>query len=118
MMSDMVSLARALRRRATDAEVALWRRLRGRQVAGVKFRRQVPIGRYIVDFASHHPRIVIELDGGQHANPGHRSRDASRDRWLRAQGFHVLRFWDNDVLADPEAVLSAILDALEQSREP
>ena len=116
-MPDMVSLARSLRRHATDAEMALWRRLRGRQVAGVKFRRQVPIGRYIADFASHHPRIVIELDGGQHADPEHRSRDAARDRWLRAQGFDVLRFWDSDVLADPEAVLSAILSALERNQE-
>ncbi len=115
-MTDKISFARSLRKRSTDAETALWRRLRGQQTGGVKFRRQVPIGPYIVDFASYDPHIVIELDGSQHAEPGHSKRDAVRDRWLRTQGFTILRFWDTDVLANPEAVLSAILDTLDRCR--
>jgi len=115
-MADKISIARSLRKRPTDAETALWRRLRGRQIAGVKFRRQAPIGPYIVDFISYDPRIVVELDGGQHAEPVHGVRDAARDRWLRTQGFAILRFWDSDVLANIEAVLSAILAAVERRR--
>jgi very-short-patch-repair endonuclease len=94
----------------------MWRRLRGRQISGVKFRRQVPIGPYIVDFISYDPRIVVELDGSQHAEAGHSMRDAARDRWLRSQGFAILRFWDTDVLTNIEAVLSAILNSVERCR--
>jgi very-short-patch-repair endonuclease len=82
----------------------------------VKFRRQAPIGPYIVDFVSYEPRIVIELDGSQHAERAHSRRDAVRDRWLRTRGFVILRFWDPDVLTNPEAVLSAIHAALERHR--
>ena len=113
MWIDGISFARLLRKQSTDAESALWSSLRGRQIAGVKFRRQVPIGPYIVDFIAYGPRIIIELDGSQHGEPRHGRRDAARDRWLRARGFAVLRFWDTDVLASPEAVLSKILDVIE-----
>ena len=112
-MSSRISSARSLRRRATDSERLLWQRLRGRQIGGKKFRRQVPIGPYIVDFLSHDARIVIEIDGSQHQEQAHKRRDAARDRWLQAKGFEVLRFWSSDVLAVPEAVLSAIVDAIE-----
>jgi very-short-patch-repair endonuclease len=108
--------ARALRKQPTDAERALWHRLRGRQITGVKFRRQVPIGPYIVDFASFCPRIVIELDGGQHAETEHRERDATRDAWLGERGFRVLRFWDNDVMTNLEGVLSVLLEVIRDSR--
>ena len=94
----------------------MWRRLRARQISGVRFRRQAPIGPYIVDFASYRPRIVVELDGSQHAEPAHRLRDEARDLWLESQGFVVLRFWDNDVLTETESVLDAILQAIERCR--
>ena len=98
-------LARGLRRRQTDAERKLWRHLRDRQVAGAKFRRQHPIGRYIADFACPECRLMVELDGSQHGGMA----DRERDRGLAAQGWHVLRFWDNLVLSQTEAVLEAIL---------
>ena len=112
-MAERAVFARPLRKRSTDAERKLWNHLRARQLAGAKFRRQVPIGDFIVDFASYDRRLVVELDGSQHAEPAHRARDAARDHWLRSQGFAVLRFWDTDVLQRPDAVLSAILDALD-----
>ena len=107
--------ARELRRRATAAERHLWQRLRARQLDGAKFRRQVPIGPYIVDFACLSSRIVIELDGGQHAELEHSRRDKRRDRFLEARGFRVLRFWDNDVFTDMDGILSVIRDALAAS---
>jgi len=75
---------------------------------GVKFRRQQPIGKYIVDFVSFEKRIVIELDGGQHS--AEQERDRERDNWLSKQGFKVLRFWDNEVLQNLEGVLEVIRD--------
>ena len=75
---------------------------------GVKFRRQQPIGKYIVDFVSFEKRIVIELDGGQHS--AEQERDRERDNWLSKQGFKVLRFWDNEVLNNIEGVLEVIRD--------
>ncbi len=101
--------ARHLRRRATDAERRLWRCLRHRALGGFKFRRQHPIGRYIADFACIQARLVVELDGGQHAAA---PADAARTRVLQGQGYCVLRFWNNDVLARPQAVLGQILAAL------
>jgi very-short-patch-repair endonuclease len=99
--------ARGLRRRATDAERRLWRHLRDRQIEGFKFRRQQPLGRYIVDFVNLERRVVIELDGGQHAlDP----RDKIRDEWLGAEGYEVLRFWDHEVFSDLEGVLESIRD--------
>jgi len=113
-MINKVRLSRMLRARSTDAERKLWRRLHGRQMAGVKFRRQTPIGRYIVDFVSFDVRIIIELDGGQHAATPQLQRDATRDRWFEKQGFLVLRFWNTDVLLNMDGVLSVILDTIHQ----
>ncbi|MBI4918249.1 MAG: endonuclease domain-containing protein [Acidobacteria bacterium] len=96
--------ARQLRRASTDAERALWRVLRARGI-GPKFRRQEPIGPYIVDFVALDERVVIELDGGQHAES---RSDPARDAYLRAQGFTVLRFWNSDVLTNLEGVVSRI----------
>jgi very-short-patch-repair endonuclease len=101
--------ARALRHNMTDAEQALWRILRNRQFARTKFRRQVLIGPYIADFVCYEARLVIEADGGQHADC---TDDAIRDAWFDAQGFRVLRFWNNDVLKNPEGVAAAISVAL------
>jgi very-short-patch-repair endonuclease len=98
--------ARNLRKRQTRAEERLWRNLRARQLGSAKFRRQVPIGNYIVDFISFEKKIVIELDGGQHAATT--TRDAARDSWLKGRGYSVLRFWDNDVFRNMEGILEVI----------
>jgi very-short-patch-repair endonuclease len=97
--------ARALRRNATDAEQTMWRLLRDRRLAGIKFRRQVPIGPYVADFASIAHRLVVELDGGQHAE---NSYDIRRDAFLASEGWRVLRFWNNDVMRNREGVLESI----------
>jgi len=102
--------ARKLRNRVTDAEQHLWQHLRRRQVGGYRFRRQAPICGYIADFACLEAQLVIELDGGQHQER-HRY-DKTRDRRIEAQGYRVLRFWDNQVFQETEAVLEVILDAL------
>jgi very-short-patch-repair endonuclease len=104
--------ARHLRNNLTDAERCLWQRLKRRQSAGVKFRRQQPIGHFIVDFVCFERRVIVEVDGGQHAEQ--LNYDEQRTRWLEAQGYRVLRFWNNDVLANTEAVAQAVLDAVEQ----
>ena len=101
--------ARDLRRNLTDAERALWRHLRQRQIAGLKFRRQHPIGRYILDFVCLEARLVIELDGGQHAH--RQGADQERTAWLEARGYRVLRFWNTEVFENPEGVMEAILQA-------
>ena len=100
--------ARELRNNLTDAEHCLWQKLKRRQVKGVKFRRQQPIGHFIVDFVCFECRVIVELDGGQHAEQLH--NDEQRTRWLEAQGYRVLRFWNNDVLANTEAVAQAVFD--------
>ena len=107
--SSKIAFARRLRRGATDAERRLWYRLRSRQIDGVKFVRQEPIGPYIVDFVCREQQLIVEVDGGQHATD---KRDAVRDVWLTNHGYRVLRFWNNDVLANTEGVLEAIAAAL------
>ena len=110
MRRDNVGLARGLRRRQTDAEAKLWQRLRAGQVPGRKFRRQHPVGPYIVDFVCLDAKLVVEADGSQHGGES----DASRDAFLRANGFRVLRFWNNDILLDTDVVMNAIWDALQE----
>ena len=102
-----VKRARRLRQNSTDAEKALWRGLRSRNLRHVKFRRQVPIGRYIVDYVAFEHRLVIEVDGGQHAFD-----DPARTRYLESEGFRVLRFWNNEVLQNIEGVLLTIIEAI------
>lgn len=109
-MSGLISFARALRTESTDVERLLWRHLRARRFAGYKFKRQQPIGPYIADFVCFNAKLVVELDGGQHAE--RTDEDARRDAWLRSQGFDVLRFWNTEVIEEPEAVLSLILEKL------
>lgn len=105
-----------MRREPTDAEKALWRALKSRQLSACKFRRQHAIARYIVDFACLESMLIVELDGGQHATQ--RRRDEARTRALEAMGFRVLRFWNTDVLANTEGVLTMIVEALACSGEP
>jgi very-short-patch-repair endonuclease len=102
--------ARDLRNNPTDAERLLWSQLRLWQLGGYKFRRQQPLGRYIVDFVCLEKRVVIEVDGGQHAQQA--ADDEERDAWLRHEGFLVLRFWNHEVLKNCNAVKEVILGAL------
>jgi very-short-patch-repair endonuclease len=99
--------ARELRQNATDAERKLWSRLRSGQVEGFSFRRQEPMGIYIVDFVCYRAKLVVEVDGSQHDEIEAR-RDARRDAWLESQGFRVLRFWNPDVLQQTDGVVEAI----------
>ena len=102
--------ARDMRSAPTEAERRLWRLLRGKRLAGWKFKRQQPVEPYIVDFVCFAARLIVEADGSQHAGSDY---DAARDKWLRAQGFRLLRFWNNDIVTRSEDVLTAILAALE-----
>ena len=101
--------AKQLRSNQTDAENHLWRALRAHRLTGAKFKRQQPLGNYIVDFISFSTRIIIEADGGQHNES---PRDAIRDTWLKAQGFTVLRFWNNEIFSNTEGVLETILNTI------
>ncbi|HSD59296.1 MAG TPA: endonuclease domain-containing protein [Burkholderiales bacterium] len=107
--------AKALRSRMTDAEQSLWRHLRAHRLVGGKFKRQQPLGPYVVDFVCFQGRLVIEVDGGQHQGS---EADRRRDAWLQRQGFKVLRFWDNEVLTNLPAVLDRIVENLAPSPPP
>jgi len=113
--------ARPLRINMTDAERRLWSALRGRRLKGYKFRREHPLGLFIVDFACLEHRLVIEADGGQHADSDDGRR---RTAWLERRGWRVVRFWNNDILANPEGVQDVVLQELEahahggQARRP
>ena len=104
-----VQLERKLRGTQTDAERKLWFALRDRRLGGFKFVRQEAVGPFIVDFICRERKLVIEVDGGQHAES---AKDAARDAQLAREGYRVMRFWNNDVLANREGVLVTILDAL------
>jgi len=107
-------IARRLRRSQTDAERVLWFRLRDRRLAGLKFKRQVPVDRFVVDFACADAKLIIELDGGQHDQ--NRQRDVNRTEVLEAMGYLVLRFWNNDVLRNTDGVLEEILNTIDPER--
>jgi very-short-patch-repair endonuclease len=108
--------ARELRKNPTDAEKRLWRHLRLRQLDGYRFRRQVPIGPYVADLVCLERRLIVEVDGGQHAIEA--ARDEVRTAWLESQNFRVVRFWNNDVLDNTEGVLEAIKAELQRSHPP
>jgi very-short-patch-repair endonuclease len=97
----------------TDAERALWRILRSRQLVGRKFRRQRPVGRYVADFACMEAKLIVEVDGGQHVDNQY---DEERSAWLRSMGYEVIRFWNPDVLSNAEGVAETILNALKVRR--
>ena len=98
-----------MRREATDAEARMWRLLRDRRLSEFKFRRQVPVEGFILDFVCFEKRLVVEIDGSQHANS---ATDRRRDRILIANGFNIARYWNNDVLQDPTAVLEDLFAKL------
>jgi very-short-patch-repair endonuclease len=101
--------AKSMRHEPTDAEAKMWRLLRDRRLSAFKFRRQVPLGSYILDFVCFEHRFVVEIDGSQHVES---SRDEARSRFLNAQGFEIARYWNNDVLKQPTAVLEDIFAKL------
>ena len=105
LMKKLVNTAKALRKSQTDAEKLIWRHLRAKQMEGLKFRRQQPIGNYVVDFICLEKSLVIEADGGQHVD---NTKDEGRDAGLTSEGFKVLRFWNNEVLTNMEGVLEVI----------
>jgi very-short-patch-repair endonuclease len=113
MTNIMSERARHLRREKTEAERKLWRELRELNRQGFHFRQQAPLGPYIADFADHGTKLVIELDGGQHGEPAGLRTDATRTRWLEANGYRVLRFWNNDVLANTLFVMDTIVRHVE-----
>jgi very-short-patch-repair endonuclease len=106
------SRARLLRANPTDAEQALWRHLRMKQIGGHRFRHQHPIGPYVVDFVCLKSRLIVEVDGGQHNLPGQIGSDEKRTAFLERAGYRVLRFWNNEVLGNPQGVLQSIASAL------
>jgi len=110
MIPGKHGIAKVLRKKFTNTERVLWKHLRAKQMEGLKFRRQEPIGNYIVDFVCHEKRIIIEVDGGQHSTE--REKDNERDNWLKEQGYMVLRFWNNEVLTKLTGVLEVIWDSL------
>jgi very-short-patch-repair endonuclease len=112
----MKSLTKALRKTQTDAEKRLWSQLRNRQLSGCKFRRQHEIGHYIVDFICLEIKLIVELDGSQHAEQI--ARDRQRTAFLQSLGFKVIRFWDNEVLTQTQNVLEAIHKALIDNPSP
>lgn len=108
---ELASHAKAMRHAPTGAEARMWRLLRDRRFAGHKFRRQVPIGPYIADFVCYEKKLIVELDGSQHAeNP----RDKRRDAELERRGFRVLRVWNNDLNARKDAVMDVVWHRLEE----
>ena len=108
-----VTIARKLRSNQTDAELKLWLQLRSRRLSGLKFRRQVPIAGFIADFLCEEAKLIIEVDGGQHAEPS--TSDMERTRIMQDAGFSVLRFWNNEVLANIDGVLQRILETAQRA---
>jgi very-short-patch-repair endonuclease len=111
----LMKAARKLRSRMTDAERKLWFALKDRRFEAFKFRRQVPVGPYIADFLCFESRLIVEVDGGQHAES---VRDAERDAWLSQNAFRVVRFWNNDVLQNLEGVLTSLAMELNTTPHP
>jgi very-short-patch-repair endonuclease len=105
MRSKLTNIATNLRKRPTEAEKLLWSHLRGRQLDGLKFRRQQPIGNCVVDLVCLEKGVIVEVDGSQRVE---KEKDNRRDTWLEEEGFKVLRFWDNEVLTNIDGVLEVI----------
>jgi len=115
MSTKLTEFARKLREDSTDAERLFWSRVRAHRLYGFKFKRQQPVGPYIVDFVCAERSLIVELDGGQHADS---DTDRTRDDWLANQGYRVLRFWNNDVLTNMDGVIETIMKYLTPSPQP
>jgi very-short-patch-repair endonuclease len=112
------SHARSLRHNLTDAKRIIWNAIRAHRLGGASFRRQAPIGPYIVDFVCHDAQLIIEIDGGQHFDAEHMKRDARRDAFLSSKGYCVLRFNNHDVITNRQGVLETIAAAVEHAPSP
>jgi 2-methylaconitate isomerase len=117
-MDEPLPRARSLRQNQTDSEQRIWSKLRGRRFDGFKFRRQVPLGRYIVDFVCFDRRVILELDGGQHGEQETKKYDAERTAWLESQSFRVVRIWNHEVWEDEDAVEEFLWQRLHDMAEP
>ena len=113
-MGSLTKHAKTLRQNMTEAEKFLWYILKSKHFEGLKFRRQEPIGKYIVDFVCFSKKLIIEIDGGQHAEIT-KAKDKIRDEWLRGQGFRVLRFWNNDLLENRDGVVEDFFNSISPS---
>lgn len=109
----MTDLGKELRRQGTHAERVLWLKLRNKQLGGIKFRRQQPVGNYIVDFVTFDKHLIIEIDGGQHNEDRIMEKDYQRTKWLESQGFQVIRFWNNEVVENLGGVIYQIQEVLD-----
>jgi len=116
MKERLIKFAKSMRHQPTNAEALIWAALRGARMQGFKFKRQQPIGAYIVDFVCFECGLVVEIDGGQHADDV--SADQLRSKWLQSQGFRVLRFWNNEVIERKNDVLESIIRALREYPSP
>ena len=116
MKERLLPFAKAMRRQPTDAEATLWKHLRAGRLLSFKFKRQQPIGSYIVDFVCFEQALVVEVDGGQHVE--RMAADVERSRWLEGEGFRVLRFWNDEVLMQQNEVLEATISALRAIPSP
>jgi len=106
----MTKLAKGLRKRSTEAEITIWQKIRSKQLNGHKFKRQQPIGNYIVDFVCFDRKLIIEIDGGQHAIE--KEKDQQRELWLQSEGFAILRFWNTEIFENIDGVLASIMEKL------
>jgi len=118
MDNTLTQISKELRQKQTEAEKILWFKLRDRQLDGAKFRRQHCIGSYIVDFACLENKLIIEIDGGQHNQTSTIENDEQRTQWLETAGYHVVRFWNSEVLQNTEGVLEKIKELLKQKFHP
>lgn len=114
-MNKNLDRAKELRRNQTDAEKSVWAKLRARRFDMFKFRRQVPLGSYILDFVCFEARLIIELDGGQHGEAASQTYDAERDDWLRSQGLSIARFWNHQIFAEWEVIEEVLWKTLNES---
>ena len=111
---NLVNRAKELRQGETEAEQIIWSWLRAKKLNGVKFRRQEPIGIYIVDFVSFEKKLIIEIDGGQHSVEENKANNNVRTQWLESQEFRVIRFWNNEVSSNLDGVITKITEALQR----
>ena len=118
MVKRLTSLAKDLRKHSTDVERLLWSHLRAGRFGGLKFRRQHLIGRYIADFVCLEKKLIIELDGSQHALSEEKRKDGERDHWLEKEGYSVIRFWDNEVLTNIRGLLEVIRERTFEAPSP